>query len=281
MRILLIHNPTAGGADHESEDLVAALRRHGDEIALASSKAPDLESVIRGCAPEMIIAAGGDGTVATVIRTIAGRIDVPIFVLPVGTANNIAGSLGIDRPQLDLRVVQKEWMPRAIDAAMAGDQMIVEAAGCGVFAGYMRNESGGDERPGVRKEAKSMAERVESSPLFDFRILADGEEIAGEALMIEAMLLPQLGPNLVLAPDADPADGFLDLVIVGGDERADLIRYLKSGGKRHAPALRSRRVKSARIACDAPWHFDDMSVDRRTRTVTVWAGAWRALVPGA
>src|SRR5687768_16106400 len=201
MRVLLIHNPTAGDADHESEDLLAALRRHGDDIALASPKAPDLERVIRGSDAEIVAAAGGDGTVAAVIRTVVGRIDVPIFVLPVGTANNIAGSLGIDRPQLDLRVVRKTWVPRAIDVAMVGKRVIVEAAGCGVFAGYMRAESG-DDRAGVRKEAQSMAERVESSPLFDYRITLDGEELAGEALMIEAMLLPQLGPNLVLAPDA-------------------------------------------------------------------------------
>lgn len=52
-----------------------------------------LESVLEST--DVIVAAGGDGTVSTAARAVAGR-DIPVAILPLGTANNIARSLGIE-----------------------------------------------------------------------------------------------------------------------------------------------------------------------------------------
>ena len=62
-------------------------------------------------AADLIVAVGGDGTVASVAREVAGH-DVPLAVLPVGTANNIAFSLGCDGP---LDELIDHW-PRAVAA---------------------------------------------------------------------------------------------------------------------------------------------------------------------
>ena len=268
MRVLLIHNPVAGDGDHECEKMLAALRKHGDDVTLAGE---DFEEA----GADLLVVAGGDGTVAHVVRKLPAA---PILIAPKGTANNIARSLGIEKAQLDLRVVQEKWIRQAIDVAMVDGEIIVEAAGCGVIAAFMRGESN-DDREGVKREAKSLAERVATSPLHDYRITLDGEEIAGEALLIEAMVIRQVGPNIVTAPDADPSDGLLDVVTADEESREPLLRYLRSGGRRHLPALTTRRGRRVTIACDAPWHFDDRAVDRRTRTIEVRAAAWSAMIP--
>ena len=46
---------------------------------------------------DLVVAAGGDGTVATAARVLAGR-KIPLAILPLGTANNIARSLNSDGP---------------------------------------------------------------------------------------------------------------------------------------------------------------------------------------
>ena len=272
MRVLLIHNPDAGRGEHEADELLEALRRRGDEVTLVTTDFTIGDA-------ELLVAAGGDGTVASVVRTMArADAETALLILPVGTANNIARSLGIEKPQLDLDAVRKNWMAKAIDVAVVDDEIVVEAAGCGVIAGFMRAEPSVD-RDGVKREAKSLAERVAESPLFDYRITLNDAEIAGEALFIEAMVIRQLGPNIVAAPDADPSDGLLDVVVAGEESREPLLKYLRTGGKRHLPKLETIRTEHVTIACDAPWHLDDRAVERRTRTVAIRRGAWQAMVP--
>jgi len=274
MRALLICNPMAGSADHEEEHLLARLREHGDDVTLASSA-----DAIRSSDAELIIAAGGDGTVASVVRALAGHRDTPLLILPVGTANNIARSLGIGDPQLDLRVVRETWTPRSIDVAVMYETLIIEGAGCGALPTFMRGAAEGAARDGVRKEKKSFGEVVEAMPLFPYHLTLDERVLEGEALMIEVLVLSQIGPNILLAPDADPGDGLLDVIVAGEEHRAALTRYLKTRGHRHAPSLTCHRAKSVKLNCDAPWHLDDETIDRTSATIEVRAGAWRAVVP--
>src|SRR5690606_15012592 len=57
-------------------------------------------------------------------------------------------------------------------------------------------------------------------------LLIDGEEITGEYLMVEVLNTKAVGPRLSLAPDADPNDGFFDIVCVKNDERTHFLRYV-------------------------------------------------------
>lgn len=278
VRVILVYNPDAGRRDHESDELREALSRHGDDVSSLPVQAEGFDAALVAEGVDLLVAAGGDGTAGRVIRAIAGRTATPLLILPIGTANNIARSLGIEKPELDLRRVKERWVRTPIDAARCDDRVIVEGAGCGVLAAFMRGESD-DDRAGVRSESKSFADRVETSSLFDYRLVIDGTESCGEALLIEALVMRQLGPNVVLAPDANPGDGMLDVIVAREEDRAALLKYLRSGGKRHLPALPIRQTHEVTIACDAPWHFDDEPVGRKTRTVSVQPDAWQAMLP--
>ena len=98
MRITLIHNPGAGrqGAD-DARKLVRFLEHQGYEVRYQSAKEEDWKKALKKPAG-MIVVAGGDGTVAKVTRRMVGR-GIPVGLLPSGTANNIARTLGLlDRP---------------------------------------------------------------------------------------------------------------------------------------------------------------------------------------
>src|SRR5947207_7501500 len=92
-RVTLIHNPTAGGGEHAAERLVAAIERAGYQVAYFSSKEVRIGRVLkRPC--DIIAIAGGDGTIRKV--AVRARPDgPPLTILPLGTANNIAKSLGV------------------------------------------------------------------------------------------------------------------------------------------------------------------------------------------
>jgi diacylglycerol kinase (ATP) len=93
MRALLVHNPTAGIKDHEKDGIIDALRLTDFKVDYVSTKDDDVKDALKG-ARDIVIVAGGDGTVGYVFTHLADR-SVPIGVLPLGSANNIARSLGI------------------------------------------------------------------------------------------------------------------------------------------------------------------------------------------
>lgn len=98
--LLVIHNPIAGrGRRRRLSRVLNQLRRMGCRVLLRLTEGPGHAAELARTAPEgveMVVAAGGDGTVNEVINGLEGR-DLPLAVIPLGTANVIADELGLGR----------------------------------------------------------------------------------------------------------------------------------------------------------------------------------------
>src|SRR5256886_13726188 len=92
MRITLIHNPKAGDAKHGKRQLMAALAKAGHHATYQSTKEPGLKKALKK-PTDLVLAAGGDGTTAKVASRLVDS-GIPLSVLPLGTANNLARALG-------------------------------------------------------------------------------------------------------------------------------------------------------------------------------------------
>ncbi|NOZ11567.1 MAG: diacylglycerol kinase family lipid kinase [Gammaproteobacteria bacterium] len=96
-RISVIFNPTAGGRRHQRlQAVIALLQGSGSEVMLQPTGRPgDAESFARDAKDvDVIVAAGGDGTINEVANGLLGR-DIPLALLPMGTANVIAAEIGL------------------------------------------------------------------------------------------------------------------------------------------------------------------------------------------
>lgn len=93
LRAVLVHNPKAGDGEMSGEALRLLLRKANISAFYQSSKIGELTAAL-SMPCDLIIVAGGDGTVAKAITQLPNR-SVPIAILPFGTANNIATSFGI------------------------------------------------------------------------------------------------------------------------------------------------------------------------------------------
>src|SRR5205807_368845 len=92
MRITLMHNPKDGDAEHGKKQLMTALAKAGHHATYQSTKKSDYKKALKKTT-DLVLAAGGDGTVGKIgCRLIDSGI--PLSVLPLGTANNLARSLG-------------------------------------------------------------------------------------------------------------------------------------------------------------------------------------------
>jgi diacylglycerol kinase (ATP) len=100
-RILAVFNPAAGGEKRARfEHAVDAIRKMGGHVTVMETNAPGhAERIARDVKAEefdIIAAAGGDGTVNEIINGLSGK-DIPLGLIPLGTANVLADEIGLGR----------------------------------------------------------------------------------------------------------------------------------------------------------------------------------------
>ena len=273
MRVTLIHNPTAGDELFSANDLTAMIKAAGHAVLYQSSKG-DYVSALEAPA-DLIAVAGGDGTVRKVAMRMIGH-RIPIAVLPCGTANNIARSLGILRPALELIAGWPSARRKGIDVGvMSGPEgkiHFVEAMGLGIFSGAMSILNAIDEEYDIefddadqklQSDIGALKAMVAEYPAFDATVTIDGRSFSGRHLLIEAMNIKSIGPNLQLAPEADAGDGDLDFVFVGENHREEMIDYLteRLRSEDACPRVTIHKGKHMWVT----WEGSEVHVDDRIR----------------
>src|SRR5882724_658016 len=244
MRILLVHNPKAGSEEHEGEDFIKALKRAGHKATYQSSKKKGITKALKKKI-DLVLVAGGDGTVSKAARRlVAMNSEVPLAVLPLGTANNFARSLGFCLSKKELIEQLNDGKCDTFDVGLArgpwSKRYFFEGAGAGLFADYMR----APKRDGKKDEAKSKAEamrrhvkelrrRLRTYRACQWEIEVDGSDLSGRYLLWHAMNIRSVGPVLTLAADAKTNDGTFDFVGAREEDRALLLDYFgaRAGAK--------------------------------------------------
>lgn len=290
MRIALLHSAAAG--DAASPDLLRrAVEGAGHQVAGIFTADLDLETVL-ACSPELVVAAGGDGTVWRAATIARGR-DIAIAILPLGTANNVATSLGIGGRPEELAAGWHAAEQRRIDLGVMrggrGDSGFLEAVGGGLVARAIASLSArGAHEPEDPDARLAVALRRYREMLAGLHpaaaeVTLDGASIAGEFLLLEVMNIAAVGPNLVLAPDADPSDGLFEVVMAREEHRGEIDRYLKQrlDGRATRLELPTRRARAVDIVGWQELHVDDearLGSSLGTVSLRVDAGALSVLV---
>ena len=133
MRISLFHNQRAG--DNTSLSWIRELiETSGHELVRVFDREAAFGELIDE-RTELVVAAGGDGTVAAAARLLAGK-PIPLAVLPLGTANNIARTLHADAPSEQLVACWDTAERRRLDLGVArgpwGERRFLEGVGIGL-----------------------------------------------------------------------------------------------------------------------------------------------------
>jgi diacylglycerol kinase (ATP) len=270
MRVTVIHNPQAGEGRPARKDLEKILQDAGLQVRYVSSQ-KNWKNALRG-RTELAVAAGGDGTVAKVLLHMRGS-DIPVALLPLGTANNVARTLGVIG---NAQGVAGAWRVAAVKPfdigrlrAPWGEERFVESFGGGIFGESIVRGRQEVEDPGafigpeVDRAMLLLREVAQAAQPRSWQIDLDGKDLSGEYLAVEVLNIRFAGPNIPLAPEADPGDGLLDLVLVGEEQRQSLLDHL-SGRLEQAAALapdlivkRGRKLTLSVGRPFPPLHIDD------------------------
>jgi diacylglycerol kinase (ATP) len=251
MRALLLHSPSAGEGGPSKDLLFDLFRKEGFDPCYCSVKDTGIVETL-GQPHDLIVAIGGDGTVTRVLTHMPDR-SIPVAILPQGTANNIARSLGIAGDPETLVPALHNARKQSFDIAAAtgpwGKHRFIEAVGLGLLARGMAeidatDISGQEQLLCSRRTFARLLTEAEPERL---EMTLDGKVLVGDFLVLEIMNISHVGPGLNLAPKADPGDGLLDVVHARADRRAALLKWLNEGEYGEEPPVDITRAKEVKI----------------------------------
>lgn len=287
MRITLIHNPGAGKQATTAAALKRLLGERGHGVRYQSTKEDGWKKALAKEA-DLVVVAGGDGTVGRVARRMAGR-GVPLALLPSGTANNIARTLGqLYRPFEELVRGWENARRVNLDVGVAsgpwGERYFVEGLGIGLFAALLgRSEMARPKKRNdpVEDALRRLQRQAASCEAIEVAASLDDEDISGRYLMLEALNLRYVGPNLHLAPESAPGDGQLDVVLVAEAERPRLVHYFEQWQENRErlsvlPSRKGRRLKLEWTGVEL--HIDDKLRPKKSAKPKEMAGLVEARI---
>lgn len=260
MKAALIHNPTAGRGEASRETLSELLHRGGFTVAYQSSKVGELTAALAEPA-DLVVVAGGDGTVVSVLTQMPDR-SVPVAILPLGTANNIATSFGIGGPLPELVARLRAGGRRRLDIGEAtgpwGRSWFVEGVGLGALPRLADNHDGdGGGRSELKAARRALRKLLKDRKPDRVELVIDGQALGTRHLMVEILNISHGGPRLPFAPGIDPGDGLLDVLVLEPGQRKQMREWLKDGAEGWPPLTHVRGRKVGFAWDGTPLHVDD------------------------
>ncbi|TJZ62016.1 diacylglycerol kinase [Sphingobacterium olei] len=272
---ILLHNPGAGEEDHLKSDLVKSIEAAGFGCVYFSVKKEDNWKKQLDQA-DLAVVAGGDGTVRRVVKELVKRnaLDkkIPIALLPMGTANNLCKTLGINRG-LDSKHHIENWKKAKLQKFDIGviknadtTDFFLEGAGYGVFPKLIKKMETIDmshvktARDELQLALEVLHDIILSAKATRYWIKADDSVYQGKSLLLEVMNIQSIGPNLILSPDAKTDDGVFDVVIVNEEQREDFARYIKELITNEKATFDWKTFKAKTLSIDSEskhMHVDD------------------------
>jgi diacylglycerol kinase (ATP) len=289
-RALLIVNPRAKLARTlDAVALASGLRQRGIAVDVVVSERPDQPaSEARSRSYDRVVAAGGDGTV----RSVACAAGLPTALLPVGTSNSVARSLGIPLDLSRALDLAASGRPRQMDLGVVrggriagGEQRFILCASAGVDADAARRyEAAARDHPGVLRYALAVCDALAHYRQRAISYRTGGPASAGKGLILVAANMSVYGGWFTMAPDADPFDGALDHVAVRTEGAAGLLGALARawmGARQVATRCAAARVSSARWEADGdvPIEADGEPIGFLPADIEVLPGAIQFIVP--
>lgn len=270
----IIHNLTAGNAEHKKDDLINGVKQVAGEVHYLSTANPVWNKFTEND-PDALFVGGGDGTVHKVAQVLLKNNQLkqrtPICLLALGTANNIAKTLDLPRGMEMTSVAKFDDTTKFDIGRLKGlgkEHFFLEAAGFGIFPKLVAEMEKQDEEmetasEELDKSMQTLVEVISNYKAESAEIYADDKEITGKFLLVELMNIKFIGPNFEIAPEADVSDGYFDLVLVREDSRTLLLEYIKALVDKKRPShdlssfVEKYKVKKLKMS----WRGKDVHVD--------------------
>jgi diacylglycerol kinase (ATP) len=255
--LILAINPKSGRGHARKRALIAAkyFTGRGIEVSLLEGDSlfdfrAKLSANLDSGSITGVIVFGGDGLIHEVIQHVVDR-EIPIGVIPCGTGNDFARSIGVHQlslnQQLDV-IAQSEI--RTIDLGRVGQTWFAAILSSG-FDALVNERANGMRWPKGRMRYNiAMIEKIAALKVHPYRIRLDEESIDVEATLVTIANGPSYGGGMKVCPDATLNDGLFDVMVLAKVSRIELLKvFPKVYSGRHVghPAVTFYRCREIEI----------------------------------
>jgi diacylglycerol kinase family enzyme len=254
----LIFNPNAGATGESPVQLMDVINELQDwrfvpETYLVESDcnlAPVVEDAL-GRDIRMFVVCGGDGTVESLAEPLVNK-DVVLGIIPTGTRNNVALSLGIPKDIKKAVSLLRTGQQIKIDIGFAScdgrSRIFLETCSVGLLSAlYPATE---EIRHGNLNGIGGFLATLITSPLAKIRLIMDSQpEISAQGHVSFVSNLPYVGPNFQITSEGSFCDGLLDVLVFTDESKLDLLAniFQMAGGDHEDPGIRRYQARRVEI----------------------------------
>jgi diacylglycerol kinase (ATP) len=292
LRAKLIFNPGSGQPGESPQQLANILSEMQDHQILPEvyTTRPDsqLEEVVHSAIKsgiKLIVVAGGDGTIDSVIGAMVGK-DAILGIIPTGTRNNVAFNLGITGDIPDSVALLRTGRRLKIDVGRVhcghSRHWFLEGVALGLISDLYPMADG--IQHGDLAQIGGLLSTLVSATPSDLKINLDGHQhLATTAHMMLVSNLPFIGPHFQISPKVSFKDSHLDVFTFSDMGKLNMLSYavLSRGGPLEDSGIKHYRAKHVTIVSDPqmPVLADgtllsqgSLSIHIHPRALTVMAG---------
>ncbi|GAA2983646.1 diacylglycerol/lipid kinase family protein [Actinokineospora diospyrosa] len=262
---LAVHPGSGHGAAARALDaVVARIRPVVDELTVVSADTVEESRALmvqaKDAGLDLLVVLGGDGSVHQGVQFCAEH-GVDLAIVPAGTGNDLARALGLPGdPVPAADAVAKALVNgtrRRIDLGKLDGGPYFGSVLCAGFDSAVNERVNRMRWPHGRRRY-DLAIVAELAALKHQRLVVEteGERLELDATMVAIGNTGYYGGGIPVCPGADPADGWLDVTVVGKASRLDLLRILptlRTGDHVRHPFVRTLRARRVELGADNGW----------------------------
>jgi YegS/Rv2252/BmrU family lipid kinase len=271
---LLLTNKQSGGAERALEPVIERLEAGGLAVRVeAPDSVDDLRRRIRASDAATVILGGGDGTMSAAAPALR-ELGRPFGLLPLGTANDLARSLGIPFDPVEAAAVITAGNVRRIDLGLINGAPFFNVASIGLSAEVVREHEGEHGRKrllGVLNYPVSAWTAFRRHRPFRAELIIDGQPLRCRCMQIAVGNGRHYGGGMTIDAAAEIDDGWLRVYYLrpaGLLAMLSVLPALRFGWLRRSPVAEVKRARRVEIRTRHPRTVDvDGELNGRTPVV--------------
>ncbi len=232
---------------------------------------------------DLMVVAGGDGTVNFTVNAMRAKgLDIPLGIIPAGTANDFAGALGMSHDPIEAARQIAEGCEDRVDCGCVNGLFFVNIFSFGIFTTTSQRTP--DER---KHRIGKLAYLIEGSKelrtmhAVPLQMVVDGEPFDFNSLMV-LIFNGETAGGFRLARGSSVRDGWFDCLLL---EKRNffraifaMLRYLLGGSPKNVRHLRAQRIDIS-SPIDEPTDVDGQPGAKFPLHIECLQGALRIRVP--
>ncbi|MDT0647310.1 YegS/Rv2252/BmrU family lipid kinase [Zunongwangia sp. F260] len=258
--ILLVVNPIAGDIDKKDlvEDFKAISAKCDVEVFIYHTKGEKdikhVRKITRERKPFKIVAAGGDGTIKMVAEAIKG-LDIPIGVIPSGSANALALNLNLPKSLEEQINVALGQHYLDVDLISLNDEIGLHMSDLGINAELIKNYESSTFRGKLGYLLQTIPTLIQSKYPFNFTVETKDTTITEKGVLLAIANAGKYGTGAKVNPDGKLDDGVFEILIFKNLDLVEILKTLRNEVNLSSDFIKILQTEKAKITCKEPVAF--------------------------